>query len=144
MHFIRIWEQGQEWLRKKQSGLGSSKGTKSVFLNKLSQKSGKTTLNLKTKSNKSRNVGGLKNVGLNAYNPPWRTRNDVVGYELSSSNSYSMAGRTMVHQMNTPTKYAAVHGKGTKATGPFASYNRSIPKSTHSQGNKIRINDFSK
>jgi hypothetical protein len=66
----------------------------------------------------------------------------VVGYELSSSNSYAMAGRTMVHQINTPTKYSAIHGNG---AGLFASYNRSIPKTTNtniSQGNRIRINDF--
>ena len=46
----------------------------------------------------------------------------------------------MIHQMNTPTKYAAIHGNG---AGLFASYNRSIPKQNQGQGNRIRINDLS-
>ena len=80
-------------------------------------------------------------MGVNAYNnQPWRTRNEVIGYELTSSNSYSAAGRTMIHQMNTPTKYAAIHGPG---AGLFASYNRSIPKTNQGQGNRIKINDLS-
>ena len=48
-----------------------------------------------------------------------------------------MGGRTMVHQMNTPTKYSVIHGTG---AGLFASYNRSIPK-TNVQNHKIRINN---
>lgn len=117
------------------------KGTKSVFLSKLSKKSEKAPLNLKTHSNKSRNIGGLKDIGANVYNnQPCRTRNDVIGYELASNNSYSMAGRTMIHQMNTPTKYAVIHGNG---AGLFASYNRSIPKEKSNQNNKIRITDLS-
>lgn len=110
-------------------------------MNKLTKKSEKTPLNLKTNSNKSRNLGTLKNVGGNAYNnQPWRTRNEMIGYELSSSNSHSVAGRTMVHQMNTPTKYSVIHGNG---AGLFASYNRSIPKTNQAQGTRIRINDLS-
>ena len=112
-----------------------------MFLSKLSKKSEKTPLNLKNQSNKSRNIGCLKDIGGNSYNnnQPCRTRNDVIGYELSSSNSYQMAGRTMVNQINTPTKYSAIHGKG---TGIFTSYNRNIPKNNLPQNNRIRINDF--
>lgn len=111
-------------------------------MSKLSKKSEKTPLNLKTHSNKSRNLGGLKEIGGNAYNnnAPCRTRNEVIGYDLSSSNSYAMAGRTMIHQMNTPTKYSSIHGNG---AGLFASYNRSIPKEGSSQNQRIRINDLS-
>lgn len=123
------------------SGVGQ-KSTKSVFLNKLSKKSEKTPLNIKGSSNKSRNIGGLKDIGWNAYsnNQPSWNHNEILGYELSSSNSYSMAGRTMIHKINTPTKYSVIHGKG---TGLFASYNRSIPKNgVAPPNNKIRINNF--
>ena len=71
---------------------------------------------------------GLKEIGWNAYSnyqPTW-TLSDIISYELSSSNSYSMAGRTMVHQINTPKKYSVIHANG--GGGLFASYNRSIPK----------------
>lgn len=51
-----------------------------------------------------------------------------------------MAGRTMVNQMSTPTKYAIIHGGG---PGLFASYNRSIPKNNPPQNARIRINDHS-
>lgn len=63
-----LWCESKDWHRKAKSGLIGQKGTKSVFLNKLSKKSEKTPLNLKTNSNKSRNLGGLKNIGGNAYN----------------------------------------------------------------------------
>jgi len=51
-----------------------------------------------------------------------------------------MAGRTVAHQMNTPTKYAVIHGNG---GGLFGSYNRSIPKTNQGQGNRIKIKDNS-
>lgn len=51
-----------------------------------------------------------------------------------------MAGRTMVHQINTPTKYSVIHANN--AAGLFASYNRSIPKTNGAQNNRIWINDF--
>lgn len=71
------------------------KGTKSVFLNKLSKKSEKTPLSLKTNSNKSRNLGNLKDIGGNVYNnQPCRTRNEVIGYDLASNTSYAIYGRT--------------------------------------------------
>jgi hypothetical protein len=64
----------------------------------------------------------------------------MIGYELSSSNPYSVGGRTMVQQMNTPTKHSVIHGNG---AGLFASYNRSIPKTNQAQGTRIRIDDLS-
>ena len=50
----------------------------------------------------------------------------------------------MVHNINTPTKYSAIHGNG---NGLFGSYTRSIPKTSinnpsSTQNNRIRINDF--
>lgn len=65
----------------------------------------------------------------------------MIGYELSSSNSYAMAGRTMVHQINTPTKYSAIHGtQNVNQTGLFASYNRGI--NNMPTNSRIRINEF--
>ena len=132
-----------KWLENQNNTGTTQKSTKSVFLNKLSKKSEnkQAPLNIKGNSNKSRNIG-LKEIGCNAYsnNQPTWARNDIIGYELSSSNSYSIAGRTMVHQINTPKKYSIIHANG--GGGLFASYNRSIPKNGVPQTNKIKINDF--
>lgn len=94
------------------------KATKSVFLSKLSKKSEKVPLNLKGQG-KSRNVFVEGNT---------------------SSDSYSMAGRTMIHQITTPTKYSAIHNP---TTGLFSSYNRIIPKTSIGSNNRIRINKSS-